>query len=258
MYRFLLKPKWILFHLLVLALVLTMVNLAFWQIRRLHQRESFNNTVRTNASRPVAPIEDVLTPGTEPGAVEWRRVTVAGTYLPARELIVENRSQDGEAGRNVVDPLQLSNGSVLLVNRGFVPGTDPVPAAPAGQVTVIGQLRQSEVRGLGQPSDASGVILTQIRRIDIPKLTPQLGAPVEPMYLQLLTSTPPEGQYPANVAQPVLDEGPHLSYAIQWFIFSAAVIVGWVLAVRRSLATRSGTKRKRRGPPPIADELAKV
>ncbi len=78
------------------------------------------------------------------------------------------------------------------------------------------------------------------------------------MYLQLLQSQPAEGKYPANVAPPVLDDGPHLSYTIQWFIFSICAIVGWVLAVRRSAATRAGKTRKRRGPPPIADELSRV
>jgi cytochrome oxidase assembly protein ShyY1 len=258
MYRFLLKPKWILFHLLVLVLVVVMVNLAFWQIRRLHQRESFNDTVRAHAAQPVAPLTDVLTPGTDPGSVEWRRVSVTGTYVPAEQIVVENLSQDGQAGRNVVDPLQLADGSVLLVNRGFVPGTDPVPPPPTGTVTLTGQLRRSEVRSLGEPSDASGVVLTQVRRIDIPKLTPQLHAPVQPMYLQLLTPGQPDGTYPANVAQPVLDNGPHLSYTIQWFFFSLCAIVGWVLAVRRSAAARTGRKRKRSGPPPIADDLARV
>jgi cytochrome oxidase assembly protein ShyY1 len=260
MYRFLLRPKWILFHVLCVALVVTMVNLAFWQIRRLHEREGFNQTVRNHSAQPVAPLGDVLTPGVSPSTVEWRRVTVDGTYLTNGEVVVENLSQNGEAGRNVVDPLRLGDGTVLLVNRGFVPGTEALPPAPTGTVTVVGQLRRSEVRGTGQPSDATGVRLTQVRRIDIPLLSAQLGAgaPVKPMYLQLLTSTPPEGTYPANVAQPVLDNGPHLSYTIQWFVFSVCVIVGWVLAVRRSAATRSGKKRTRRGPPPIADELSRV
>ncbi|KGA10281.1 MAG: hypothetical protein GM46_5615, partial [actinobacterium acAcidi] len=34
-------------------------------------------------------------------------------------------------------------------------------------------------------------------------------------------------------------EGSHLSYAIQWLIFATAVIVGWVLAVRKSVANRA-------------------
>src|ERR1700709_1862320 len=105
MYRFLLKPRWILFHVVVLVLVVVMINLAFWQIRRLHQREQFNDTVRSHAGQPVAPLADVLTPGVDPGSVEWRKVSVAGRYLSAKQVVVENLSQDGEAGRNVVDPL---------------------------------------------------------------------------------------------------------------------------------------------------------
>ncbi len=126
MYRFLLKPKWIAFTLLVLVAVVVMVNLAFWQIRRLHEREAFNDAGRTRTpTMAVAPIDDVLVPGADPDDIEWRRVEV-DRHLRARtsRSIEVNRSQDGDAGRNVVDPLQQADGSVLIVNRGFVPGTD--------------------------------------------------------------------------------------------------------------------------------------
>lgn len=258
MYRFLLKPKWIAFTLLCALAVVVMVNLAFWQIRRLHEREAFNSLVATNADMDVTPIGDVLVTGAEPHDIEWRRVSVDGTYLPGQQVTEVNRSQDGEAGYNVIDPLQLDDGTVLIVNRGFVPGTDAAPPAPGGRVSLIGQLRSTETRGVGQTSDPTGVTLDEVHRIDIPKLAPQFGGDVEPMYLQLLVSNPAEGQYPANVAAPVLDDGPHLSYTIQWFVFSICVIVGWVLAVRRSANTRSGKPRKRRGPPPIADDLSRV
>ncbi len=258
-YRFLLRPRWIAFHLLVLAAVVVMVNLAFWQLRRLHERQAFNNEVRTHSNEPVAPLGDVLVSGVEPGSVEWRRVSVTGTYLAGHELQVVNRSQNGEAGRNLVDPLQLGDGSLLLVNRGFVPSTDDAAPPPQGTVQLVGQLRASEVRRLGQPSDASGVRLTEILRVDIPKLAPQFDDPIAPMYLQLLSSTPAQSPALAVIEPPELDDGPHLSYTFQWFIFSLCAIVGWVLAVRRSAATRAGDPpRRRRGPPPIDDELAKV
>ena len=62
------------------------------------------------------------------------------------------------------------------------------------------------------------------------------------MYIEMTSSTPAEaGPYPAPVDPPERDLGPHLSYAIQWFIFSICVAVGWVLAVRRSLAPAAGT-----------------
>jgi len=52
-------------------------------------------------------------------------------------------------------------------------------------------------------------------------------------------SEPSEGATIAPVSPPELSQGPHLSYAIQWLIFSIAVIVGWVLAIRKSLANRA-------------------
>ena len=76
------------------------------------------------------------------------------------------------------------------------------------------------------------------------------------MYIEQLESTPADGAALQPIVAPTLDEGPHLSYTIQWFVFSACVIVGWVLAVRRSIGVRSGTlvKKRRNAYIPIADE----
>ena len=57
-YRFLFSPKWLAFHLLVVVLIVTMVNLAFWQLRRLDERRDFNAQVRANANQPLMPIGD--------------------------------------------------------------------------------------------------------------------------------------------------------------------------------------------------------
>jgi len=54
-YRFALRPRWILSHLLVLLLVIVMVNLGLWQLRRLHERTTYNASVRANESQPGQP-----------------------------------------------------------------------------------------------------------------------------------------------------------------------------------------------------------
>jgi cytochrome oxidase assembly protein ShyY1 len=194
---------------------------------------------------------------TEPSTVEWRRVRVSGTYLPGHQFLVVNRSQNGETGRNVVDAVQLAGGTLLLVNRGFVSNAASVPPAPQGTVEMIGRLRVSEPRATGQAADESVGVLTEIRRIDIGVLTKQFDARLAPMYIEQLQSSPADATSLEPIVAPTLDEGPHLSYTIQWFIFSACVLVGWVLAVRRSLAVRSGKvvkKRRRSAYIPIADD----
>lgn len=243
MYRFLWRPKWIAFHLLVVTGIVAMVNLGFWQLRRLDQRQEFNATVEARYDQPARPLDDLL--GTVgPAESEWRPVTASGTYLPDETLLVVNRSQGGRAGRNVVVPLLLADGRILVVNRGFVPLGVDAPPIPAEEVEVLGRLRPSQERRTGQLSDPAEGDLVEVQRIDLPRLAPQLPGAVVPMYLDLVASEPAEtAPFPEPVATPTLGEGNHLSYAIQWFIFSIAVAVGWVLAVRRSARTASGAAR---------------
>jgi cytochrome oxidase assembly protein ShyY1 len=254
-YRFLVTPKWIAFHLLVVVMVVAMVNLGFWQLRRLDERRDFNAQVRANANQPIVPLDDIDPASAQVSAVEWRRVRVSGTFVPDHQFQVVNRSQNGETGRNVVDALQRDDGSLLLVNRGFVPAADDVPPVPQRSVEIVGRLRAGERRATGQAADEGTGALTEIRRIDIDVLSKQFDEPVLPMYIEALESTPADDPSLQPIVAPTLDEGAHLSYTIQWFIFSVCVIVGWVLAVRRSVAHRSGTVKKRRSSYiPIAED----
>jgi cytochrome oxidase assembly protein ShyY1 len=165
-------------------------------------------------------------------------VTATGAYLPDAGVLIVNRSQNGRAGVNTVVPLRLGDGRILLVNRGFVPQTFDVPPVPAEEVTVTGRLRPSQERRLGQLSDAADGVLREAQRVDIERLAPQFDGAVVPMYVDLIESVPAEADgLPEPVIAPDLSEGNHLSSAAQWFIFSIATGVGWVLAVRRSVAT---------------------
>ncbi len=259
MYRFLFRPKWIAFHLLCLGAVFLMINLGLWQLRRLDERKHFNAEVVERSELPPVSIDELLDdPGFSPDQATWRRVTAQGVWLP-QQVTVFNRSQGGLAGDNVLTALEQDNGTTVIVNRGFVPVGVDQPLAPTGDVEIIGTVRESAARRRGELTD-NGLALTEVRRIDLEQLGPQFPGKVAPVYLDLIESDPAtDGNYPAPIPPPELDEGPHLSYAIQWFIFSAAVVVGWVLAVRRSINTRRGRNleqlsRPARHPLHISDE----
>ncbi len=259
MYRFLFRPRWILFHLLCIGAVVLMINLGFWQLRRLEERREFNDRVESRIDEPPMPIGDVT--ANDVDELEWRSVAASGEYLPAEQLLVVNRSVQGSAGDILVTPLQLADGRVLLVERGFVPlGIDlaEVAPAPAGQVDVVGRLRPPEVRRRGQLSDPPTGELDEAQRLDIERLAPQLPGPVVPAYIELVSSEPAQaGPFPQLLAEPELSEGPHLSYAGQWFLFAAAVVVGWVLAVRHSInARRAGASKPTVASPAPVDEPA--
>ncbi len=238
--RFLASPKWIGFHLLVVAGMIAMVNLSLWQLRRLDQRQAFNATVEARYDASPEPLDAVLGAGVSPADVEWRPVIVSGTYLTGSTVRIVNRSQNGFAGDNVVDPMRLDDGRILFVNRGFVPQDGAVEAAPVGTVELTGRLRTSEQRRLGQLTDAPDGVLREAQRLDIDRLAEQVDGEPIPLSLEVISSSPADTPALQAMIRPDLSEGPHLSYAIQWLIFTVCVGVGWVLAVRRSIRNRTG------------------
>jgi surfeit locus 1 family protein len=234
---FLLSPKWIAFHLLVFCSVALMIWLGFWQLRRLDERRAFNATVAERIDLPPVPLDELLPSAlTEPGSVEWRQVTVTGEYL-SDQIIWFNRSQEGLAGENVLSAL-VDGETTVVINRGFILLDDDVPQAPTGEIEVLGRIRVPPGRQLGELTDASEGPLSEIRRVDLERLADQLPGELAPVYLDLIGSIPNvSATDPMPIPAPTLNSGPHLSYAVQWFIFAAAVLLGWVLAVRRSIAT---------------------
>jgi cytochrome oxidase assembly protein ShyY1 len=245
MYRFLLAPKWLAFHLICLVLIAGMVWAGFWQLGRYHHRQEFKAQVLARINGDVQPFATAIAAG-EPGRLEWQRVQVTGTYVTGKDFEVVNLSQGGQSGHDAVSGLHLADGTVLIVNRGFAPGNTPLPAAPTGPVTLIGWLRVSQTAGTGEPSDDGSKPLTQIRRVDLGALRQQFAQTVQPMFIDALRSTPREATL-QPIAFPDLDGGPpHLSYTIQWFIFTVCVVIGWGLVVKNAVDERSGKPKKRK------------
>lgn len=249
--RSLSTPRWLVSHVLVVALVVLLVNLGLWQLRRLDERRADNARVAAALAQPVvdvAALAPVAGPraGLDAGeAVEWRRARATGRYALDEQVLVRSRSLDGRPGSWAVTPLVLDDGTAVAVNRGWVPigedGPDgPPPAAsapPDGRVTVTGVLRATEERGRFGPTDPEDGRLASLARLDVGRLDQQVAADLYPVALQLESSDPPPpGDLPVPVPLPdVDDEGPHLSYAVQWFTFATIAAGGYVLILRRQV-----------------------
>jgi cytochrome oxidase assembly protein ShyY1 len=236
MYRFLFRPKWIGFHLLCILGVILMVYLSLWQFHRLDDRKAFNREVTERSSLSVVDVSTLDI--SDPAAVQWRPAGARGTYLPDEQVLIVNRSQGGVAGMNVLTPLLLDDGRAIIVNRGFIALNATPPAAPSGEVKVVGLLRSTEGRTTGQAREASGE-LTEFFRLDIARLQEQIEPELLNVALVAEVSEPADSTTLRPVSSPELSEGSHLSYAIQWLIFATAVIVGWILAVRKSISNRA-------------------
>lgn len=212
--------------------------LSRWQFHRLDERRAENAGITTHADAAPVPVAEVMSAGADPASIgpeqEWRELTATGVYEPAGEQLVRRRPLEGENGFWVVTPLRLADGAVLLVNRGWVAAgadamTSPeVPAPPGGTVTVTGRLRAS------QTADASARDLPAGQVTDLDVRAAAVDGPVYPGYLELVSSDPPETGDPAvrPLPLPPLDEGPHLSYALQWIAFAVIAVGGFVFLVR--------------------------
>lgn len=242
MYAFLRRPKWIVSHVLIGALIVTMVVLGFWQLDRLSERRELNDQVENRLGQPLVDIGELASAGDgyEVGEdVRFRLATATGAYQLDDEVLVLNRSFDGAPGYWVLTPLLLDDGTALVVNRGWIPfrlepGTPrPEAAPPTGDVTVGGMVRRTvEPEGI-QSADPEGVVLDALARPDLERYQQQLDYPILPVYLQLELQDPAAAELPATLPRPELDEGPHLSYSVQWFIFATIGIIGYPLTLRR-------------------------
>ncbi len=202
-FRFLIKPRWLLFTLVVGLAAALMVNFGFWQLRRLEERRSFNALVVARAAADPETLDPAwVGPNADPDAVEWRTVALTGRYG------LDTESLAASASYQLISSFDDAvSGLKVLVNRGSIGVTADVPPVPQSDVKLIGRMRRV-------PSTLDGRGSTT--------------------YVELISSTPSDAAEVTPLALPALSEGSHLSYAMQWFIFAACVVVGWILAVRRS------------------------
>lgn len=220
-----------LFGLLIVAAVF--VRLGFWQLGRLEERRTASRAAAAARAEPVRE----LGVGADWTAQELteRWVEASGEFDHGHEIVVRGQAFQGTPGVLVVTPLRLAaSDSAVLVLRGFVPAPDAVRAdldslVEPGVVRVRG-LAAPIASGKGQPLEHGG--RTTWARVDLAAVRDRLPYPVFPV---LLRQTPDSGapRLPRRLPPPELSDGPHLSYAVQWFAFAVMAVAFGVLVVGR-------------------------
>jgi cytochrome oxidase assembly protein ShyY1 len=233
-------PRWIASHLFAATLIVAFVIAGMWQIDRLQARQTANEAVLAReSSQPVA-LADV--PGDTPAEQEYRRVQLSGRFDAGREILIANRSDEGTPGFWAWTAFEIETGGEILVNRGFVSraiviGVEGAPSLAStqptsGPVIVEGLLRQG-LDGGGRLSEDG----TQLSRPDSALAAEHLGVDttVDPLlYLELDAQDPAlTADFPRVIPPPDLGEGPHRSYAFQWFTFATIGVIGYGLVLRR-------------------------
>jgi cytochrome oxidase assembly protein ShyY1 len=241
-WRFALSRRW--FGYLALAVVFAAVCVALsqWQIARLNETRTANELVDRNYhSTPIA-LDSALPSLTSYSArQQWKQVTLTGTYLTDEQVLVRNRPLNGQPGFEVLDPLLLADGRVFVVDRGYVPigntqdRPDSIPSPRSDTVTVVVRLQAGEPTLSGR-SDTQGELAT----IHLPDVAKLVGKPTYTRAYGLMVSeSPAAATRPTAMQKPELDEGLHISYAIQWVIFGIMAFFGLWYAIRQEYRMRN-------------------
>lgn len=242
--------RWIALVVFVVVLGAVFIRLGEWQLHRLDWRRGINARVETNQSATPVGYQTLMADGVQEPE-EWRRVTLVGTYDAASQLQVKYRSLNSQQGSEVLTVLTTTDGDEVLVDRGFVASglageqTGALPTPPSGQVSVTGYLRTNE-QGKDNATVPTGD--KTVRLINSRKVSGWLAQPVLDGYVSLISSDPAQPGDLTPMGLPSLDEGPHLSYAIQWFAFSAIAIGGLFILIRGDLKQgKTGPRKGKKG-----------
>ncbi len=248
-WRFAFSRRWLGYLAFTVAFAVGCVLLSQWQWARNAERADAIERVEQNYDRTPVELSEVLeTPDAFQPDEEWTPVRMTGTYLVDEQLLVRNRPLNGAPGFEVLTPLLLDDGSVFVVDRGWLPTgsdtdlPDEVPEPPAGTVTVVAHLKPGEpaIPGRSAPDG-------QIATVQLDDIAERLDRTVYTGAYGLLQSeNPAPAVAPRAAERPEADPGPHLSYALQWVLFGLLAFVALIWAVRQEYRVRNADEPEER------------
>ena len=236
----------VLFSAFALAAAALFVRLGFWQISRLHERQALNAYIESRIdSIPVS----FFALGPDSAVTHFRRVTVSGTPDFAHEFYMVDRTRDGAPGVYVLTPIRVpGHDTAVLVNRGWVYSPDATTIDPsrwhAPDSTFEGYVDEFQPPVAVPPPEPQ-----HVRTIDYQRIAAALPYPIADTYVVALGTDSVIAGTPLRIDPPPLDEGPHRSYAVQWFAFALIALGGAAFVVlkdreaRRAAAQGAGHSR---------------
>jgi surfeit locus 1 family protein len=233
------RPRWILSHLFVAAMVAIFIWAGFWQLSRLSERKALNEIVLARSEAPALTVAEALAGGpTE--SLDYVRISDSGVWIDPELVRVANRSMGGRAGDWQVGTFLTEDDVVILVNRGFL-GRDDV-SGPAVDGTIEGWLQETRSKEgyFGVADTGEG---ERVPRLNVEALRDRAGGDVAPLWLRLGG----DGRaldFPEPVPLPPIDEGAHFSYAMQWFTFATLTSVFYYLILRKRASYRASGGRE--------------
>lgn len=220
--------EWQLDWLSLLAIVLIvplLTSLGFWQLDRAEEKVQL---LASFDARRQLPPQDVLSLAEYEN---YRPAVAVGEFDSERYWLLDNRIYGGKFGYEVVAPFTLLDGSVLLVNRGWLVGDSsrqklPVVDIPRGQVTIRGEFYRSHEKPFSLGEIPSSKWPRRVQWLELDNVAPEFDA-MMPTTLRLFQ----DSVAALHIDRLVINVSPakHRGYAFQWFAMAIAFLVVFVL-----------------------------
>lgn len=225
------SPKRLFALLIPLACAVVFVKLGFWQLDRGREVAAINDGLAARLTQAPVPFAELAA---DTGAQRWQRVTLTGRFRYDLEQVQAARTNAGSPGVHLLTPFEQSGTAPLVVvTRGWVYSADAATATlerwrehDGDTVDIAGYVLPLPDSGTPAPAN----VALPLRAVHRAALEQRLGAPIAPVLVVMTSDSVARiDSVPRRLAMPLIDPGPHRSYAIQWFAFATIAVVGGVV-----------------------------
>lgn len=213
--------------LLTAAALAAALALGSWQLQRAEAKRGLLADYLQAATQPAQPL-DLL----QPAAAAPRPVTVRGHYLAEQQLLQDNQAHQDQPGYHVWTPLRTPQGTVVMVNRGWVPQfarRDQPPALPA-------PVGETELRGLWRSLPEPGLRMAEKNCVPAERFPAFVVYPTADTLRCLLSLDVADGLLLLDPREPggyvrdwsfaeAIPPERHVAYAVQWFAIALAILI---------------------------------
>jgi surfeit locus 1 family protein len=220
--------------LAALAGVAFLVALGNWQMRRLDWKQGLIGSIAERQHAVPVTLALAEERASLGGDVEYTRVKIDGELLNDREIHLYALNDKYGPGFHVITPLRLADGTIALVNRGFVPNDlkdagKRTGGQVAGEVTITGLLRHGDVQTMFVPANDPARNIWYWRDIDAMSATLGADAPrVHRVVIDAEVDPAPPGGWPMGGVTRVELPNRHLEYALTWYGLAGALVAVFI------------------------------
>lgn len=221
-----------------------LLGLGTWQIARLYQKNAQITHITTQLQQ--GEIDLRLKPPVDAQAwhdLDYKAVILQGEWLDLHNLKILPRTYEGQNGYHVVTPFRLSNGQVILVNRGWAPDKMEIGMQSQNGTTIVAGVIRSvpDAKPFGMADNTPAHITrNEWTWPDTQAISQTIGIGTIPpiiLYMERQRTAAQEHEYPIGGQVQLAIRNEHRNYALTWYMMAMALLTIWLAASQKRHST---------------------